>query len=184
MGLDMYLTARRRLYVGEWNEDDKKKLNEKVRKIFPEMYKTGNLDSIEVDFEAGYWRKANQIHGWFVDNVQDGSDNCGEYWVDRDKLETLKDLCQQVMNVAETADGKICNGERLTAEGWKKIMVDGVMVTNPEDVAEILPPQGGFFFGPLDINEYYLYDIKNTIEIIDKCLALPNCYEFYYSSSW
>ena len=29
-------------------------------------------DSYIVRTEAGYWRKANQIHGWFVNNCQDG----------------------------------------------------------------------------------------------------------------
>ena len=27
-------------------------------------------------------------------------------------------------------------------------------------------------------------DLENTIKIIDKCLALPPNYDFYYSSSW
>ena len=26
--------------------------------------------------QVGYWRKANQIHNWFVENVQDGEDDC------------------------------------------------------------------------------------------------------------
>ena len=29
-----------------------------------------------IDEEVGYWRKANAIHKWFVDNVQDGNDDC------------------------------------------------------------------------------------------------------------
>ena len=36
--------------------------------------------------EVGYWRKANQIHKWFVDNVQDGVDDCGEYKVTKEQL--------------------------------------------------------------------------------------------------
>jgi hypothetical protein len=46
--------------------------------------------------EAGYWRKANQIHQWFVDNVQKGVDDCGDYYVDTDDLEKLLDLCKKV----------------------------------------------------------------------------------------
>lgn len=30
----------------------------------------------EITEEVGYWRKANAIHGWFVDNVQKGNDDC------------------------------------------------------------------------------------------------------------
>jgi hypothetical protein len=43
----------------------------------------------EVIEEVMYWRKANQIHKWFVDNVQDGVDDCKEYWVSEEKLQEL-----------------------------------------------------------------------------------------------
>ena len=39
--------------------------------------------------EAVYWRKANQIHKWFVDNIQNGVDDCGEYYVSKENLEAL-----------------------------------------------------------------------------------------------
>lgn len=47
--------------------------------------------------EAGYWRKANQIHAWFVKNVQGGVDDCNEYSVDYDQLLELKALCEEVI---------------------------------------------------------------------------------------
>ena len=34
------------------------------------------------------WRKANHIHQWFVQNVQDGNDDCGEYEVCHDVMPT------------------------------------------------------------------------------------------------
>lgn len=37
-------------------------------KAFAESYKTISFNSIWS--EVGYWRKANQIHNWFVENVQ------------------------------------------------------------------------------------------------------------------
>ena len=36
-----------------------------------------------------YWRKSNQIHQWFVENVQGGRDNCEEYSVSLDQLKLL-----------------------------------------------------------------------------------------------
>ena len=51
-----------------------------------------------IRLEAGYWRKANHIHKWFVDNVQDGEDNCQAADVGRDHLRELRDLCQQVLD--------------------------------------------------------------------------------------
>ena len=47
--------------------------------------------------EFGYWRKANQIHGWFVKNVQDGIDECQTVEVSREKLKNLKETCEKVV---------------------------------------------------------------------------------------
>jgi len=46
--------------------------------------------------EVGYWRKASQIHGWFVDNVQNGIDNCGEYRVPLADIKKLLEACERV----------------------------------------------------------------------------------------
>jgi hypothetical protein len=44
-----------------------------------------------------YWRKANAIHKWFVDNVQDGVDECQETWIEPQKLYELRDVCKAVL---------------------------------------------------------------------------------------
>lgn len=46
--------------------------------------------------QVGYWRKANAIHKWFVDNCQEGEDDCKRYYVERDTLKKLLELCQKV----------------------------------------------------------------------------------------
>ena len=54
-------------------------------------------------------------------------------------------------------------------------------------VAErLLPTQGGFFFGSTDYDEYYIEDLKRTIEIIDNVLATTDFKKemIYYVSSW
>ena len=50
-----------------------------------------------------YWRKANQIHGWFVRNVQDNVDNCEEYRVTTDQLKELLDLVKTVLKTKNTS---------------------------------------------------------------------------------
>ena len=45
----------------------------------------------------GSWRQANHIHKWFVDNVQDGNDDCGEYKVSHEKIVELKTLCEKIL---------------------------------------------------------------------------------------
>lgn len=100
MGLDMYLTAKWRTYKSDEKEDMDNKEDKRVsiKRIFPEIFDSGNIQFIGVEFEAGYWRKANAIHRWFVDNVQDGEDDCGSYDVCRDELIKLKKLCEDVIN--------------------------------------------------------------------------------------
>ena len=44
-----------------------------------------------------YWRKANQIHNWFVKNVQGGEDDCDKYIVSLPELKQLMDVCYEVM---------------------------------------------------------------------------------------
>ena len=44
-----------------------------------------------------YWRKANQVHAWFVAKVQNGNDNCGQYYVSRGQLEELLKLVNAVL---------------------------------------------------------------------------------------
>lgn len=76
MGLDMYLYGRKDNY-----------------------HLTGyNIGRIGIQVEVGYWRKANQIHKWFVDNVQDGVDNCATYYVDVEQLKELKSICEAILN--------------------------------------------------------------------------------------
>jgi hypothetical protein len=97
MGLDMGLSASR--YLSDYNNADKQK-KEELLEMFPELkvYLTEEENPIqEVKAEVGYWRKANQIHRWFVENIQEGEDDCKSYYVSREKLQELKSLCQQVL---------------------------------------------------------------------------------------
>jgi hypothetical protein len=48
--------------------------------------------------EVAYWRKANHIHKWFVDNVMGGDDECYYFRVTLEQLQTLRDLCQKVVD--------------------------------------------------------------------------------------
>ena len=59
--------------------------------------------SIFARVAVGYWRKSNAIHAWFVDNVQDGKDECQYSDVSRKDLGELVDLCRKVLNNKEEA---------------------------------------------------------------------------------
>lgn len=183
MGLDMYLSKKR--YVKNWEHMQPNELHSViVRKGDKKI--NSKLPVTEIVYEAAYWRKANAIHNWFVQNTQDGEDRNGvETWVSREQLQELLDLCKHVLEVAKTEKGMVQNGSRSTPTGgWEPIMVEGLVVTNPEEVGEILPPTSGFFFGSTDIDGYYLDDVKDTIKQLELALSEENDGDFYYQSSW
>ena len=109
MGLDMYLS--RRQYVKNWNHT-------RPEDRFQGVAFKGNVaidlsKLTQLEFEVMYWRKVNAIHQWFVDNVQNGDDNCEEYYVTR---ETLEKLITTIEHVLENKD----DAEKLlpTTEGF------------------------------------------------------------------
>ena len=81
MGLDMYLTADEYM----WTRD---------RQSFNATF---DFPVEQITYEVCYWRKANAIHKWFVDNVQEGEDDCGNYEVSKDQLKELLDIINQVL---------------------------------------------------------------------------------------
>lgn len=92
----MFLTAKR--YIYNFGDDDKA-----LRNALEDL-KVNGMPIKELSYEAGYWRKANQIHKWFVDNVQGGNDNCGEYLVTTEQLERLLELVNEVLRNRDKAN--------------------------------------------------------------------------------
>ena len=77
------------------------------------------IDSEELYEDVGYWRKANQIHNWFVNHVQDGIDDCDyHHEVTKELLEELLDTCETVYNSCSMMVGLVKNGETLVDGKW------------------------------------------------------------------
>jgi len=93
MGLDMYLTGRRRVYR-YLDEDDHTALNN--NSTLTAMAHGREVQGLEI--EVQYWRKANAVHKWFVDNVQEGQDDCRPYTVQPDDLRRLMRDCRLVLD--------------------------------------------------------------------------------------
>lgn len=55
-----------------------------------------DIISSEAAYEVAYWRKFNALHRWFVENVQNGVDDCGDYPVSREALMKLLEVLEQV----------------------------------------------------------------------------------------
>ncbi len=92
MGLDMYLSGYKYL----WRDDDTR---QKVKKQLKSSY-----DPKYVVLELMYWRKANAIHKWFVDNVQEGEDDCKERLVSIDDLKQLLSVVNSVLQDTSLAE--------------------------------------------------------------------------------
>ena len=106
MGLDMYLSARKYVNKINWKvlHNDNDLSYDSPEAILPEfksIVETAELADLATDVSGAqvsvvcaYWRKSNQIHNWFVQNVQRGVDDCGEYYVPKEKLEELREACR------------------------------------------------------------------------------------------
>ncbi|NCV84608.1 MAG: hypothetical protein EBW14_01700 [Oxalobacteraceae bacterium] len=109
MGLDMYLHAKKYVEKIEWSKLDRDNdlgldSPEVVNPLWNDIVNISGMSDVATDIygvhvevTCAYWRKANQIHAWFVKNVQGGNDNCGEYYVSHEKLKELLTTCQQAL---------------------------------------------------------------------------------------
>ena len=107
MGLDMYLESEHHIF-GKEAKATVEITNYNGEKETREF----DITSGTIVTKIGYWRKANAIHKWFVDNVQNGDDDCGRYYVDIGDMERLKSLCEEVLEQPQKAKELLppCNG--------------------------------------------------------------------------
>ena len=66
-------------------------------------YNTNREKTQIVQTQEIYWRKANHIHKWFVDTVQDGIDDCRRCEVMEDNLKQLLTNCEYVLQHRDRA---------------------------------------------------------------------------------
>jgi len=154
MGLDMYLSKR--TYVKRWDHQKPESQHEVIvnRGGKPREDIDNNRIS-EVVEEVMYWRKANAIHSWFVQNVQEGVDDCKEYLVGEEKLQELIDLCSKVVETKDTTllppqTGFFFGSQE--ADDW-------------------------YFIGLADT-------VKNLTKELELCRNTKSSGYFYYQSSW
>lgn len=179
MGLDMFLTT------------NSKAMSKEVNK----------LESGASDYEArlvGYraksgivaeWRKANQIHKWFVDHVQDGKDDCGTYEVEVEQLQELLETVNKVLGSTKLVKGQVRNGYSIDHNMNRVYHVsDGMVLEDTETAEELLPSQGGFFFGSTDYDQYYWEDLEFTKEQLEAVLATvekdQNGWDWHYRGEY
>lgn len=173
MGLDMYLEAQRSQHeFAGWERDATGSMIGPLKRVeltgIPDVIKTAGISpsakSFIESYEIGYWRKANHIHNWFVDNCADGVDECQKIYVSREQLEKLRRLCIEVLANRD----------------------------NPKKASELLPCAEGFFFGSSDYDEYYYDNVEDTVRILDAAIEIIDSkpeedwseWHIIYQASW
>ena len=178
----------------KWCGQDIKKVKRKLIPLYKDEYKERYWDW-DTEHKYGHeslleqlvsWRKANQIHNWFVENVQDGKDDCGSYEVTKEQLKTLFKLCMKVKFASKLVKGKVKNGYTFKDGKEVPIMEDGEYIEDPSTAMELLPSQSGFFFGSTEYDQWYMSDIDFTIKKILEVLRTTDFDKeiVFYSSSW
>jgi len=181
MGLDMYLY--RKIYVGNQYRKPENKVQviipENDEGTFPINKEFFNQDKVTyIIEEVAYWRKANSIHNFFVEEVQEGVDDCGEYYVEMEILKKLINFCKEDIKKIESrpyATETYTDFFSKEEKRYKKYDVDTELLN--------LQPTQGFFFGSCEIDEFYVNDLKETIEMISPLLE-DKRNDYFYKSSW
>ena len=181
MGLDMYVNIRHKdtqskleayeAWENKYSYEEFQSLTEEQK----EEYRNSEpeYDNDMYGKELMYWRKANQIHNWFVQNCQNGVDDCGRYAITVADLMKLKELCEKILTMTEKR--KEMRYTSFTAT--EKEAVD-ILYLTPEGVeyaTEHLPSRSGFFFGRTEYDNGYVLDLEETVEQINDTLDTLNC---------
>lgn len=108
MGLDMYLFKIKRIHVVDMMDLNPETLIVENPSLYeqlaPYVLERGKYFRYNTHHdEVAHWRKANHIHNWFVINVQNGADDCGNYAVSIDNLADLKTVCDTALHFKERA---------------------------------------------------------------------------------
>lgn len=197
MGLDQYLTLRNKAankryeqIIDYYNLPEKEQSKTKC----PDYPTSCNIHGVKwknidhktepVEVELLYWRKANQIHNWFVKHVQNNVDDCDYYIVSIDKLhalyKTLNSIAEKVTLIEEDEDSFDIKFKENELE--VKAFCEST-----------LPTCDGFFFGSTDYDKYYFLNIIQTVKNLKRIFEYIDCngieddsedYAIYYHSSW
>lgn len=173
----------------EWVGDSTDMTLEEAKVLESEFKNVGtHFEWFSIFTEVGYWRKANHIHAWFVENVQGGNDDCSYYTVTEDNLMDLKEICEKVValnpySIDEDSQFFYSDASLLTTIG---AISPADYILLEAKLEQILPTESGFFFGSTDYSPYYFKETQDTIDIIEKILKEADFEKevYLYVSSW
>tara|TARA_R100000426_G_scaffold5706_3_gene7798 strand:+ start:258 stop:824 length:567 start_codon:yes stop_codon:yes gene_type:complete len=188
MGLDMYLYGTK-----TFSAYDKQIGNEPVTRttefqslLIETNFENAPIDgtpwsSYTVDYPLAYWCKTNAIHNWFVQNIQNGVDDCDKYYVSAEQLVKLSDLVNKALKRPDIAGTYLptksgCFFGGLEYDDW---YFDNLRYTK-ERLDSILSYQS---VALADEDRRILHKRLET-NVVLMPSKNPTFDGFYYSSSW
>jgi hypothetical protein len=189
MGLDMFLYRTKKvdtLEIEDYEKVDNAISNNdfdfvSIEQIMqPDEYKPAYAEFNEVVIQRGktftwltifdnigYWRKANAVHNFFVQECQGGVDECQLSMISKEDLNDLLKRCKRALKL-------------------KDIYLNDGILKDGEGIENFLPTTSGFFFGGTEFNEWYFEDIAETKKIITKVLKETDFDKqaIFYRASW
>jgi hypothetical protein len=191
MGLDMYMYSAKKvkgLNAKDYERADnavsslnvqesfipkvRESIKGKSKQIFDELDSSVKvrgeyLNWYSIFEQVGYLRKANAIHHFFVQECQNGVDECQLSIVKKTHLKDLLKRCKRAMKL-------------------KKIYLNDGIIKNDEGLESFLPTQSGFFFGGTEFDEWYFQGVAETKKIITKVLKNTDFDKqvILYRASW
>jgi hypothetical protein len=188
MALEMF--AVRKVRVQSWDGDPTEdRYSVQIARGGKSLVGIPSARIADVEEEVMKWRKANHIHNWFVENVQDGKDNCGLYNVSWDKMRELLSVCTKVLSASKLVSGMIEVGTVYTPDHPNGVTLrePRKVIEDPSTARELLPTLDGYLFGSLDYDERYLEAVKNTRDWVismlrDRDQGMPS--DIFYFSTW
>ena len=152
-------------YYKEEGSDLKLEFPKEASRFFPNL--TNLVISRTTDYTVGYWRKANAIHNWFLEN-------CAA----RDELDNPIDDCRPI---------------EIPVEKLEELFITCKKVLEDHSLAKrLLPTEDGFFFGSIEYDEDYFDAIEDTIDIIEPVIKFirhniennDKSWDVIYQASW
>lgn len=166
MGLDHWI--KKRIYVGAQYEHNKVSGTVEIKK--GDIPLPINLEKIESVIESFItYRKVNSIHKYFVDTVQDGKDDCNDYYIPKEVLKEFMILIKADIDYLKSCETQIVNDSQIYIVDEDKIN---------------LKTQSGFFFGSTDYHPYYVEELEDTLKKLEQEDFNNSYIEYEYGSSW
>lgn len=157
MGLDMYLNARK--YVSGYDFD-----KEPEKQAYADVLSASGLTKADTKFGNPSATISISVGYWRkVNSVHN--------WFVKN-VQGGVDECQRAYVEREQLAELLQACETVLADATK--------------AQELLPPTSGFFFGSVDLDEYYYQDLKRTAKMLKHILNSERLkdFDFEYQSSW